>query len=218
MLIYSNLVDQERLHFHIARLQIRVYYLVIDPGLDFTAYAAMLFQDSVTVIVLCRKLQESMQLCLSCPTYIWLMLGLAACALLRLLRSRSSSLPEFINVSEGRQSYFAAVTLLRKTSIEPDDGPGRLAGALTQLWTSKRASEFTEATGVGSSADLRRPQSRLAMSLFYETLQWYRDEYGGQAFLMSLAPRDSGRLLCLPHFAHSLSHSKIKIKVLRSNE
>ena len=165
----------------------------------------MLYQDSITVIALCGKLQESTQLCLSCPTYIWLMLGLAACALLRLLRSRSSLLPEFVSISEGRRSYFAAIALLRKTSIEPDDGPGRLAGALIQLWTSKRASEFT---GTGSFADRRRPQSRLAMSLFYETLQWYRDEYGGQAFLMSLAPRESGRSLCLSRFAYALPHPK----------
>ena len=160
-----------------------------------------------------------MQLCLSCPTYVWLMLGLAACALLQLLRRCSSVLLEFISFAEGRQSYFAAITLLKKTSIEPDDGPGRLAGALTQLWTSRRASEFTEAIGVDSSADRRRRQSRLAMSLFYETLQWYRDEYGGQAFLMSLAPRDSGRLPCLPCLKNTLRlNPNIKAKLLRSTK
>lgn len=145
------------------------------------------------------------------------MLGLAACALLKLLRSTSSALQESINLSEGRQSYFAAISLLKKTSIEPDDGPGRLAGALTQLWTSRRASEFTEAIRLDSSANQSRHRSRLAMSIFYETLQWYRDEYGGQEFLLSLAPRDFGKtpylqcLGCTPHLS-------INLRVLRSNE
>ena len=212
------MVDQERLHFHIARLQVRVYYLIIGADHDFPTHAAMLYQDSVAVIVLCGKLQASMQLCVSCPTYIWLMLGLAACALLKLLRRGSPVLLELISFVEGRQSYFAAITLLKKTSIEPDDGPGRLAGALTQLWTSRRAAEFTEAIGIDSSADRRRLQSRLAMSLLFETLQWNRDEYGGQAFLMSMAPRESGRLPCLPCLKYIPSHPNIKIKLLRSNE
>lgn len=99
----------------------------------------------------------------------------SAFTLLRLLKGNS-----FTHISENRESsestFFSAVNLLRKMSVENDDLPIRNSLALSQLWTSKNL--FMRSDGSKSSA--LRIRSRLAMSPVMDCLWWWREEFRGQ--------------------------------------
>lgn len=188
---YLPYLDQERLHFHVARLQIRVYYFNQSSEIISTGNLSKLYHDCIDIVRLFKNLEDTAHLCLSCPTYIWLMLGLSACVLLKMLR-RADAVDRGSTIhSRGRLSYFTAIALLKKLSIESEDGPGRLARALTQLWTDRKAADIVELSD--HHIPRRRPRTHLSMSLFYETIQRYREQYGGQVFVNSLAPRGTGR-------------------------
>lgn len=62
-------------------------------------------------------------------------------------------------------------------SVQAGDVMSRSEGILTQLWASKNI--FKRSDGSFDSLTLRCG-SRLAMSVVYDCLWWWRSEFGGQ--------------------------------------
>jgi len=174
-------IDLEALYLHIARLQLRIYYLRCPEDEMFALNLTKIYTTAIQVIEMTGKLDSEINLASFCPHHIYRMSALAASVLLRILKTRSSTY--IWDQQAGRASYFQEISLLRKMSVHNNDMPGRMAGIFAQLWTSEKV---FKRKGDGIASPEVRIQSRLSMSLLHDTMWWWREEYGDQPYTRSL--------------------------------
>ncbi|KAH6676544.1 hypothetical protein B0J14DRAFT_560838 [Halenospora varia] len=132
---------------------------------------------ALKVIDMAGKLDKDMDLASFCPHYVYRMVALATSVLLRVLKT---SLARYVaDPQAGRTSFLLAISLLKKMSVSANDMPSRMAGILSQLWTSEKV--FKGDTGGQGSATMRI-QSRMSMSSLHDMMWRWREEYAGQAY------------------------------------
>ena len=111
----------------------------------------------------------------SCPDYIRRTTLLAACVILKVLRS---CLAEQVDRRAGEEAYFATITTLRESSLENNDLCARGAMVLSQLWTSSQV--FRQPDGVVDGLTLYI-RSRFSMGIVYDCFWWWREEFQGKS-------------------------------------
>lgn len=108
------------------------------------------------------------------PIFIPKFLDMAAFTILKISRC---DLSHMLDLERGRRAYFFVINFCRNVSIQGGDVMSRSEGILTQLWASKNI--FRRSDGSIDSLTLRCG-SRLAMSVIYDCLWWWRTEFAGK--------------------------------------
>ncbi|KAK5677191.1 hypothetical protein LTS10_010380 [Elasticomyces elasticus] len=101
---------------------------------------------------------------------------MATVASLCILRVLRSPLAAQVDSQVGEEMCFEAIRLSKKRSIQNTDLCARVATILTQLWSSTKAFRLRDGTVNGLRIFLR---SRLSLSILYDSLWWWRAEFGG---------------------------------------
>jgi hypothetical protein len=97
---------------------------------------------------------------------------LASFTILRLLKASTAQYMD----ENAKEAFFLGVNVMKRLSIETNDGPSRMAQMLTQLWNSEKAFKNAD----GSEHTVLRIRTRLAMSPVFDSIWWWREEFGGQ--------------------------------------
>jgi len=97
---------------------------------------------------------------------------LASFTILRLLKASTAQYMD----ENAKEAFFLGVNVMKRLSIETNDGPSRMAQMLTQLWNSEKAFKNAD----GSEHTMLRIRTRLAMSPVFDSIWWWREEFGGQ--------------------------------------
>jgi hypothetical protein len=106
------------------------------------------------------------------PFYFVFATSLATFTILRLLKASTA---EYMD-ENAKESFILGVSLMKRLSTEPTDGPAKLARMLEDLWKSEKA--FRNPDGTEHVA--LRIRTRLSMSPVFDSIWWWREEFGGQ--------------------------------------
>ena len=165
-----ELLPIDKLYLGISRLMVQVMSLYQSALTVELVSRIRLYTTACNIIDLVNDLDRTSQLVPYATTYIYLGVLLSGATLLRILKTPA---PSTIDIDYFRTTFFSAVTLLKRMSIENNDGPAKAAMVLSQLWSSDRV--FHRADG---TVDRQlRIRSRLAMSLVFDCLWWWREEF-----------------------------------------
>jgi hypothetical protein len=107
------------------------------------------------------------------PFYFIYATSLASFTILRLLKASTAQYMD----ENAKEALFLGVNVMKRLSTENNDGPSRLALILTQLWNSEKAFKNAD----GSEHLCLRIRTRLAMSTVFDSIWWWREEFGGQS-------------------------------------
>ena len=157
----------------ICRLTIQVIHLYESPGKVDTEGRIRLYTTARQLIGLVETLDKTVEPAAYSTAYIYPAVVLAAVVLLRLLKH---SVAKGRDQDDLKPTFFSALNLLKRMSIENNDGAAKSAIMLSQLWTSDRVFRNRDGT---TNFELRI-RTRLAMSLVYDCTWWWREEFGGQ--------------------------------------
>jgi hypothetical protein len=131
-----------------------------------------LYTTACLYLDLVNELDESMEITSHATTTFQIGTMLAGCTLIRLLKSNFS---KYLDVDRSKAQFFLAVNLMKKFSIENNDGPAQVYVMLSQLWTSDRVFRNPD----GTERPKLRIRSRLSMSLVTDCLWWWKEEFLG---------------------------------------
>jgi hypothetical protein len=106
------------------------------------------------------------------PYYYFYATTLASFTILRLLKASTAQYMD----ENAKEGFFLGVNVMKRLSTETNDGPAKIAQMLTQLWNSEKA--FKDPDGTEHMA--LRIRTRLAMSPVFDSIWWWREEFGGQ--------------------------------------
>lgn len=140
-------------------------------------------------------------------------LALAACALLRLLKTPFG---DILNKDEGGAIFLLALQVFQNFSTDPSDGPSRCNKALHKLWSSETV--FKSPDGEWN-LELRL-RSRFSMSVLWDLMWWYREEFTGQATVYKAPSRTDSRHQT-PHLTPRMGTAQRKLlfeKILTCSE
>jgi hypothetical protein len=105
------------------------------------------------------------------PSYFFYATSLASFTILRLLKASTAQYMD----ENAKEGFFLGVNVMKRLSTESNDGPARIVMMLTQLWNSEKA--FRNPDGTEHMA--LRIRTRLAMSAVFDSIWWWREEFGG---------------------------------------
>lgn len=104
------------------------------------------------------------------PASYYRLTTLAATVILKILHSSYS---RYVDPDSGKRMFNAAISLVRRASVEDNDLPGRSSKILAQLWSVQSQSNKREEPSL-------RLRTRLGASLFHDSLWTWREKCGGQ--------------------------------------
>ena len=107
------------------------------------------------------------------PLFFVAIANMASVTLLRLLKS---SVAQYLEVEYAKDTLFLGINIVRRLSLEKDDAAAKMVTVLSQLWNSDKAFRRPDS----SEHTALRIRTRLAMSPVFDTIWWYREEFGGQ--------------------------------------
>jgi len=163
------------LYLNCARVQIQAFYFFAKSDYVDVIGITELYSIAQALIDNGMALNESHQLAAYCSTYIYRTIFMAALSILKIFKS---NLRPFLNLRSGERSYFTAIRFLKESSLQNDDLAARAAAILSQLWTSDRI--FKKSNGQVDSLALRL-RTRGSMSVVFDCLWWWREEFAGQS-------------------------------------
>lgn len=168
------LTDLGKFYLYAAQLQVLCFHLFIPKESLEDAKLQRLHELACLCIETAQAIETSSGLWDCAPVFISKYLDMAAFTILKTSRSHLS---QSLDLDRGRRAYFFVINFCRSVSVQSGDVMDRSAGILTQLWASKNI--FKRSDGSYDSLSLRCG-SRLAMSVVYDCLWWWRSEFGGQ--------------------------------------
>ena len=170
----SYFLGLNELYLNCSRLQLRTFHLYNNLVMSDLQSLNELYQAACSVIESMNRLDVCLNLTSYCTSYLGRMTMLAAFTLLKLSKS---SFARFFNKGNLKISYFSAISLTQRISVQNNDLPAKTAQVLTQLWTSKALSSEEGGSEVSLALRIR---TRLSMSLVHDCLWWWREEFGGR--------------------------------------
>lgn len=126
----------------------------------------------VTIGIVC-DLDEKHQLSLACPDFVLQGIQLAACALLKLLKTYPEGIGTLNN--DMISALFSAINMFKSISVAKNDIPAKVAEILGQLWSAHNV--YRDAGGKLVSRLTVR--DRLSMSVVFDCLYWWRKLFTG---------------------------------------
>lgn len=106
------------------------------------------------------------------PFYFFYATTLASFSILRLLKASTAQYMD----DNAKETFFLGVNVMKRLSSQTNDGPSRISMMLTQLWNSEKAFKDPD----GSEHMALRIRTRLAMSPVFDSIWWWREEFGGE--------------------------------------
>ena len=130
--------------------------------------------SATAVVTKVEKIDAECDLALYCPHYIFRTMALAGAVLLRMAKALRS-ISAFDMAAAYGPYLFQAISLLKRMSVEENDGPSRMARIFSRLWTTDEAfqPDHIEPDGAQTPILGLRVHSRLSMSILHDTTRWY---------------------------------------------
>jgi transcriptional regulatory protein LEU3 len=155
-------------------LQIQVFHFFISaPYIDEAAFGR-LHHVACAVIETIVHYDQAGDLAGMATSYVQKMMVLAALTILRIAKSHLS---QAVDAGRSRESYFESIRLAGKMSVQNTDLASRVAGILTQLWSSKKV--FRQPDGSIDSLTLQC-RNRFSMSIVFDCFWRWRQEFGSE--------------------------------------
>lgn len=185
------------MHFHLlaARLHLHAFYLFdeatssgyVERILALFATASSLIEHTLNYDL------EGPGFTPYCSFYAYQSFMCAAFVLLKVLRSEYYSDLTSQTITTTKRLFNSSITVLRKMSVSNNDLPGRLSDVLAYLYNHPNprvvCSEGEGALQLGI-------QSRLSMSIVYDSLWRWRDQFNTSTASTNGAPPQSNGMLC----------------------
>ncbi len=149
----------------------------------------LLYETACSVVNEINRLHENIGLASYCTHYIYAMLALSAFTLLKLTKKITDGSSSFRE--KGKLSYFRAIALCKQISVENNDLAGKTSEILSVLWLSA-IFDNPEASWP------LRIRSRLSMSIVFDALWWWRENYKYSSPAMPV-PRSASKRREYPH-------------------
>ncbi|KAK5996400.1 Regulatory LEU3-like protein [Cladobotryum mycophilum] len=164
----------DNLHLHCYRVHLLAYHFLVGRASRKPEGFACLYSAACTLITtVCQRNIDERTSVKYCPVLVHRSITLAAMAILKLNRSE---LAVHLDLEAGERAYFAAIVAAREMSLLNNDLCARGASILSQLWNSRTI--FKKQDGTIDSLT-SRICSRLSMSVMFDCLWWWRQEFGG---------------------------------------
>jgi hypothetical protein len=186
---FSSLSLLDKLYLSTSRLMLYAFHFFKSPALERIAAWTPAFDVACALIHQLNDLEKSMHVDLYGTSYVSHGALLAACIILRCLKSpfadtlasnpgdNANSARSTYSASTAQALFFSAINMNRNISIAEGDKPAKSAWVLQQLWRSDTV--FKHADG---SWDLDlHVRSRFSSSVLYDTMLWGREELKGEA-------------------------------------
>jgi transcriptional regulatory protein LEU3 len=164
--------DFDKIFVAIAQLMLQSFQFFRPPDKHTCLDLFTLYTSACSLIAELDVQEKSAELVSHGTYYIFQGLDLAACCLLRLLKS---PLLEF-DTQDGQQLFFTSLNLLSKFSLANNDAPARASTSLRSLWRSDRVFKNEDGTW---NLELR-VRNRFCISVLYDCMWWSRVEFEGQ--------------------------------------
>lgn len=174
LLVVLILTYLATLYTQAAQLQVLCFHLFVPREHLENMKLIRLYELACVCIETAQRLELGQGLSDCAPIFILKYLDMAACTILKISRCELSNT---LDLERGRRAYFFVINFCRNVSVQAGDVMSRSEGILTQLWASKNI--FKRSDGSFDSLTLRCG-SRLAMSVVYDCLWWWRTEFGGK--------------------------------------
>ncbi|KAJ5124317.1 uncharacterized protein N7515_008142 [Penicillium bovifimosum] len=130
------------------------------------------YNTAQALIVKIRAADEATNLMSYSPSAFYRLTILAALVILKIINSSYSN---FVDTESGKSTFISALSLIRQSSVEDNDLPGRASKILAQLWSfqSQRYRNIEDPS--------IRLTTRSSASVLHDSLWMWRDRFGGQS-------------------------------------
>lgn len=153
-------------------LQLYVFYLLDNSdSLARKMGLVRAFDLAKSLILKLQQLDSKTDLIKYCPVSYPRAATLAALFILRL---EDSNFAGVLDEESAKRAFKAALSLLRRASLEDNDLPGRTSKILAQLWSVQGQSPQSH------QEPRLKLRTRLAASLLHDQLWNWRESFGGQ--------------------------------------
>ncbi|KAJ9190804.1 transcriptional regulator family: Fungal Specific TF [Paecilomyces variotii] len=163
--------DTDRFHILICRLHIQSFHLFKTNLSD--DFIARLVAISCTVLEKIGDIGNKPGLLAASPLHIVSAAGIAACLLLRILKTSVSG---NMDIERAKSAIFLGINIMKQISAGGNETAGKFVLILNQLWNSSKAFRKSE----GSEYSGLRIRSRLSMSVTIDAFWRWRDEFDTQ--------------------------------------
>jgi hypothetical protein len=164
----------DSIYFQCYRLCLLAYHFLIDPASRKLEGFITLYAVACNLInAVCQRSPDEASIAKIAPAFIQKSLVLASCSILKIYRSE---LAPHLDLEAGEQAYFAAIFFSRESTLQNNDLSARGASILSQLWNSQNIFKSKDDKVDCLSS---RISSRLSMSVVFDCLWWWRQEFGG---------------------------------------
>jgi hypothetical protein len=156
----------------VAHLQIHSFTFLKSHGDINHTDRTPIYNAAILTIDAVSELDHAYQISLVCPDFVFQGAQLAACSLLKLLKSYPSTKDGL--AKEQTTALFVAINFLKNVSVVNNDIPARVSELLSQLWSSRDV--YRDASG----AYLHNMQvgNRFTMNVVFDCLWWWKRLFG----------------------------------------
>lgn len=153
-------------------LDLRVFYFfdVCSPE-DRRAGLLRAYKTSQSIISRVQEVNKATRLLAYSPTAFYRLTAFSAVVTLKVIHSSYSN---FVDIENGKRNFNSALSLIRQSSVEDNDLPGRSSKILSQLW-SIHSQHYQK---------MKEPRIRLvtrsSASVLHDSLWLWRERFGGQ--------------------------------------
>jgi hypothetical protein len=163
----------DRVYKAIAQLMLQSFQL-FRPADKHRGEDLVILYTSACCVISELEVQENLSKLVSHGTYyIFQGIILAACCLLRLMKSPLAT----FDTENGRQFFFDSLNMLSNFSVINEDHAVKASTSLKNLWRSQKVFKNKD-----KSWNLElRVRNRYCMSVVYDCMWWSHEEFGGQA-------------------------------------
>ncbi|KIX95572.1 uncharacterized protein Z520_08692 [Fonsecaea multimorphosa CBS 102226] len=170
--------DTTAFYLHVVKLHLHAFYLVDDPSaLGYVERIVTLYSTATAMIEHVRDLDnQSRDFLQFCPLFCYEAFLCAVFVLLKVVKN--DYFAAIIDAGSGKTLINFSVSALRKMSVANNDLPGRLSDVLAYLWTHPNPSLLG---GSGMDGLQLKVRSRMSMSIVYDSLRRWREQFRTEA-------------------------------------
>ncbi|KAJ9606709.1 hypothetical protein H2200_008717 [Cladophialophora chaetospira] len=176
-------------HLLVTKLHLHAFYLFDEPSTTgHVERIVSLYLTATSLIEHVRSLNDQhSEFLLHCPFFCYEAFLCAAFVVLKILKNDYFN--GIVDAGSGQKLVNFSVSALRKMSVANNDLPGRLSDVLSHLWTHHDRS----VTGTGGPDDLQlKVKSRMSMSVVYDLLWRWREQFRTEAEVAAPQPINNG--------------------------
>ncbi|KIW03616.1 hypothetical protein, variant [Verruconis gallopava] len=172
----AKLSALELLYLKISELMLHAFQFFKTPADKHLESWRPAFDSACALVHQFNDLVKSMQIDLYGTFYVYHGVLLAACVILRCLKTPfAESIGDYYSTAQAL--LFSSINIQRNISVVEGDKPAKSSWGLQNLWRSNSAFRHSDGSW---NLDLR-VRSRFSSSVLYDTMWWVREEFTGQS-------------------------------------